>query len=113
MKLPVLTDAIVTIKQFGDPPGRAALVTPQPSRGRFRFRGKLFLALIGVATAGLLVSAVIARRDLVRESRSAVERDLLAHARLAAAALQRLPPDSSDATLDEEVDRLGGTGLRG
>jgi two-component system phosphate regulon sensor histidine kinase PhoR len=70
------------------------------------FRGKIFLASLGVAAAALAVVTVIVAFERRQEERSAIEMRLVTQAQLIAELLARNPSDAAD--LDDEADRLAG-----
>ena len=71
------------------------------------FRSRLFLALAGVATAGLLLAATIVSLWLPRQTEQRIQATLEAEARLVADTLARHARDTAPDLLDQEADRFG------
>ena len=70
-------------------------------------RGGTFVAVFGVATVALLVAAALILSSLRTQLLRAIERNLVAETRMAAALLIEHETDGSVAALDAEADRVG------
>ncbi|MCX6544909.1 MAG: ATP-binding protein [Acidobacteria bacterium] len=70
-------------------------------------RGGTFLAVFGVAAIALVVAAALIVSSLRTQLLSAIERNLIAEARMAAALVGEHETDGSVAALDAEADRIG------
>jgi two-component system, OmpR family, phosphate regulon sensor histidine kinase PhoR len=70
-------------------------------------RGRTLLAVFGVSTLALLLVAVLIALPLRAQLLRAIERNLVAEARLAAALLQEHHTDGSVDALDREADQIG------
>ena len=71
-------------------------------------RGRTLLAVFGVSAVALLLAAVLIAIPMRAQLLRAIERNLVAETRLAAALLQARPTDGSVAALDRQADEIGG-----
>jgi two-component system phosphate regulon sensor histidine kinase PhoR len=71
-------------------------------------RGRTLLAVFGVSAVALLLAAVLIAMPMRAQLIKAIERNLIAETRLAAALLQERDTDGSVAALDREADQIGG-----
>jgi len=71
------------------------------------FRSRLFLALAGLATSGLLLAATVVSLWLPRQTERRIEATLEADARLVADTLGRFSAETPPARLDQEADWFG------
>ena len=71
-------------------------------------RGRTLLAVFGVSAVALLLAAVLIAMPMRAQLLRAIERNLIAETRLAAALLQERQTDGSAAALDREADEIGG-----
>jgi two-component system phosphate regulon sensor histidine kinase PhoR len=71
-------------------------------------RGRTLLAVFGVSAVALLLAGVLIAVPMRAQLLRAIERNLLAEARLAAALLQERQTDGSVQALDREADEVGG-----
>jgi len=71
-------------------------------------RGRTLLAVFGVSAVVLLLAAVLIALPMRAQLLGAIERNLVAEARLAAALLQERQTDGSVPALDGEADEVGG-----
>jgi len=71
------------------------------------FRGKLFLALAGLATVGVLLAATVVSVWLPRQTERRIQAALEADARLVAGALARFQAETPPGRLDQEADWFG------
>jgi len=70
-------------------------------------RGRTFLAVFGVATVALVVASALILSSLRVQLLRAIERNLVAETRMAAALVNEHQTDASVAALDAEADRIG------
>ena len=70
-------------------------------------RGRTFIAVFGVSMVALVVSTVLVLSALRTQTLRAIERNLEAETRMAAALLVEHPTDGSTAALEAEAARLG------
>jgi two-component system phosphate regulon sensor histidine kinase PhoR len=70
-------------------------------------RGRTLLAVFGVSAVALLLAAMLIAVPVRAQLLSAIERNLVAETRLAAALLQERLTDGSVQSLDREADRIG------
>jgi two-component system phosphate regulon sensor histidine kinase PhoR len=70
-------------------------------------RGRTLLAVFGVSAVALLLAAVLIAMPMRAQLLKAIERNLVAETRLAAALLQERHTDGSNASLDAEADEIG------
>jgi two-component system phosphate regulon sensor histidine kinase PhoR len=73
---------------------------------RLGFRGKTFLAVFAVATAAVLVGALLLAVSVTRQMDQRIERSLVSETRLAAELLSHHQA-TSEAAIDDEADRIG------
>ncbi|MCU0249321.1 MAG: ATP-binding protein [Vicinamibacterales bacterium] len=71
-------------------------------------RGRTLLAVFGVSAVALLLAAVLIAMPMRAQLIMAIERNLIAETRLAAALLRERQTDGSVAALDREADEIGG-----
>ncbi len=71
-------------------------------------RGRTLLAVFGVSAVALLVAAVLIAMPMRAQLLRAIERNLVAETRMAAALLAERANDGSIAALDREADEIGG-----
>ena len=71
-------------------------------------RGRTLLAVFGVSAVALLLAAVLIAMPMRAQLIRAIERNLIAETRLAAALLRERQTDGSVAALDREADEIGG-----
>ena len=71
-------------------------------------RGRTLLAVFAVSAVALLLAAVLIAVPMRAQLIQAIERNLIAETRLAAALLQERRTDGSVAALDREADQIGG-----
>jgi two-component system phosphate regulon sensor histidine kinase PhoR len=71
-------------------------------------RGRTLLATFGVSAVALLLAAALIAMPMRAQLLRAIERNLVAETRLAAALLQARPTDGSVAALDRQADQIGG-----
>jgi two-component system, OmpR family, phosphate regulon sensor histidine kinase PhoR len=76
---------------------------------RLGFRGKLFLAIFGVAAASVALAAAFTSYFIARQTIARIEQSLVAEARLVADVLSRQERNVLGPELDAEADRLGRT----
>jgi two-component system phosphate regulon sensor histidine kinase PhoR len=70
-------------------------------------RGRTLLAVFGVSAVALLLAAVLIAMPMRAQLLRAIERNLVAETRLAAALLRERQTDGSIASLDAEADEIG------
>jgi two-component system phosphate regulon sensor histidine kinase PhoR len=70
-------------------------------------RGRTLLAVFGVSAVALLLAAVLIAMPMRTQLVKAIERNLIAETRLAAALIQERHTDGSVAALDREADQIG------
>jgi two-component system phosphate regulon sensor histidine kinase PhoR len=70
-------------------------------------RGRTFLAMFGVAAIALMVATALIVSSLRAQLLAAIERNLVAETRMAAALVAEHQTDGSVAALDAEADRIG------
>jgi two-component system phosphate regulon sensor histidine kinase PhoR len=73
---------------------------------RIGFRAKTFLAVFAVATAAVLVGAILLEMSVGRQMDQRIERSLVSEARMAAELLSHHQA-TSEAAIDDEADRIG------
>ena len=71
-------------------------------------RGGTFLAVFAVAAVALVLATVMILSEVRAQLLQAIEGNLVAQARIAAALVSEHPTDGSIAALDAEADRIGG-----
>jgi two-component system phosphate regulon sensor histidine kinase PhoR len=70
-------------------------------------RARTLLAVFGVSAVAILLAAILIAMPMRAQLLRAIERNLVAETRLAAALLQERPTDDSVAALDREADLIG------